>query len=173
MVTKHGKAPSGQWGPPDPRLIYALGQFVMSWSLIESTLEIGISKQLGLNPLEASVVTAGLQFRNRAAILLSLLNRDPAANAAAIKTIKAIQGVSHRNDILHSVVGGGANTIWFNRRKTAEQFASKFEVYDLTRLSDASSECASLAMDLMSDLGIGRDDYRSFFQEAHNAANKV
>jgi hypothetical protein len=88
----------------------------MSWSLIESTLEIGISKQLKLDPLEASIVTAGAQFRNRVAILMSLLNRDPAANASAIKTIKNIQNLSHRNDILHSVVGGSATTIWTTSR---------------------------------------------------------
>jgi hypothetical protein len=173
VVTKHGKAPSGQWEPPDPSLIHALGQFVMSWSLIESTLEIGISKQLKLDPLEASIVTAGAQFRNRAAILMSLLNRDPPANASAIKTIKNIQNISHRNDILHSVVGGSATTIWFNRRKTGDQFASKIEVYDLTRLSEAAAECTDLATTLMADLGISPDDYRMFFQEAHNAANKV
>jgi hypothetical protein len=173
MVTKHGKAPSGQWEPPDPRLIHALGQFVMSWSLIEATLEIGISKQLSLDPLEASIVTAGAQFRNRAAILLSLLNRNPPANAPSVKTIKKIQNISHRNDMLHSVVGGSATTIWFNRRETGDQFTSKIEEYDLDRLSNAAEECTDLATTLMANLDISPDDYRMFFQESHNAANRI
>jgi hypothetical protein len=173
MTKKQGKAPSGHWQPADPRLIEALGHFVMSWSLIESALEIGISKQLGLAPLESSIVTAGLQFRGRASILLSLLNRNSDNYVAAIKTVKNIQNIEDRNDVMHSVVGGSGSTIWFNRRKTGERFASKIEEYDHSRLLGAAFRCTDLATTLMSDLGICADDYRLFFQAAHNAANKV
>lgn len=158
---------------PEEKLTQALGQFIMGWALVESTIEVGIAKQLKLAPFEGSIVTAGLMFKARASILQSLLKRDPKANAAAIDTIKEIQDVEDRNDILHSVIGGSKSQIWFNRRKTQRKFTSKIENYDRQRLLSACLKCSDLASKLQQDLGITNADYSAFFQEAHNAANKA
>jgi len=143
----------------------------MAWSLVESTIEVAIGKQLGVAPLETSIITAGLQFRSRAAVLLSLLNREPSENATAIRIVKDMQSITDRNDILHSVIGGHRQTIWFNRRKTDARFTSKIEPYDFKRLTRAALSCADLATKLQSELDITNEDYSSFFQTAHNAAN--
>jgi hypothetical protein len=164
-------APTGNWQMPNPNLAQMLGHFVMAWSLIEATIEIGIGKQLGTKSLETSIVTAGLMFRARASILMSLLNRDPSKNSEAIRLLKEVEGIEDRNDIMHSVIGGSVDQIWFNRRKTKNRFTSKIERYDQVRLNSTVLNIADLSGELMKALGISRPDYLEFFQQSHNAAN--
>jgi hypothetical protein len=164
-------APTGSWEMPNPQLIQTLGQFVMAWSLIEATIEIGIGKQLGTKPLETSIVTAGLMFRARASILMSLLNRDPSKNSEAIRLLKEVEGIEDRNDIMHSVIGGSASQIWFNRRKTKNRFTSKIERYNQVRMNSTVLHIADLSGSLMKAIGISRADYLDFFQQSHNAVN--
>jgi hypothetical protein len=111
MATKPRKAPDGQWAMPDKELASALGHFIMARSLVESTIEVAIGKQLGLKALESSVVTAGMQFMGRSSTLISLLKLDPAKNAAAIEIVHRMQDIGDRNDILHSIIGGNQNII--------------------------------------------------------------
>lgn len=155
----------------DPHILMMLGNFVLAWSLIESTIEVGIGKQLGTAPLETSIVTAGLMFKARAAILMSLLNRDPKKNEQALNVLKKIEKIEDRNDIMHSVVGGAKNQIWFNRRKTKRIFQSKIETYDAVRMSGLVLEVADLSVSLMKALGVDKDHYLAFFQQSHNAVN--
>ncbi len=81
--------------------------------------------------------------------------------------------ITDRNDILHSVAGGSTNDIWFNRRKTDVVFSSKIVRYDTAKLLNIALKCSQLSSDIMSDLGITKADYVSFFQQAHNKANQV
>jgi hypothetical protein len=164
-------APTGNWQMPNPKLTQMLGQFVMAWSLIEATIEIGIGKQLGTQPLETSIVTAGLMFRARASILMSLLNRDSSKNSEAIRLLKEAEGIEDRNDIMHSVIGGSTNQIWFNRRKTKNRFTSKIERYNQVRINSTVLHITDLSGALMAALGISRADYLEFFQQSHNAVN--
>jgi hypothetical protein len=166
-------APTGQWQMPDAKLTQMLGNFVMAWSLIEATIEVGIGKQLGTKPLESSIITAGLMFRARAGILMSLLNREPLKNAKAIRALKQIEDIEDRNDILHSVIGGSVSQIWFNRRKVRRKLTSKIEKYNQVRMNSTVLSVAELSGQLMAALGITREDYLAFFQESHNAANKA
>jgi hypothetical protein len=167
------KAPSGQWGMPADMLAAALGHFVMAWSSVEAVIEVAIKKQLRLKPLESSVVTAGLQFKARCSILMSLLNREPEKYADAIAALKAMKNIQDRNDILHSVIGGSKTVIWFNRRRTDDTFKSKIEKYDCMRLWNAALQCGDLSTALMKALKITKRDYLAFFHTAHNAANKL
>jgi hypothetical protein len=165
-------APTGKWQMPDPKLTEMLGHFIMAWSLIEAAIEVGIGKQLGTKPHESSIVTAGLMFKARSSILMSLLNREPQKNERAIQVLKKIEDIEDRNDIMHSVIGGSADQIWFNRRKTKRKFTSKIENYNQVRLNSVVLATSQLAGELMKALGIERHDYLTFFQESHNAANR-
>lgn len=174
MRAKHAKAPSGKWESPDDRLAGALGRFVMAWSLVEAAIEVGIHKQIERTPLFASIITAGLQFKGRRAILSSLLSRIPKhENAEALRILGEIGKLQDRNDIMHSVIGGDKNAIWFNRRITANEFTSKIEYYDVNRFLAAALECSDLAGKLMAALGITGEEYTAFFQDAHNSANSL
>ena len=167
------KAPDGKWAMPDKEITSALGQFIMAWSLVESTIEVAIGKELGLKALESSVVTAGMQFMGRSSTLLSLLKLHPLKHAKAIEIVNKMQEIGDRNDILHSVIGGSQNLIWFNRRTTRKKFASRIENYDRKRLLEVTVKCADLSTELMRNLGITSADYTRFFQDSHNAANKA
>jgi hypothetical protein len=92
---------------------------------------------------------------------------------SARKFLKEIEDIEDRNDIMHSVIGGSASQIWFNRRKVRRKFTSKIEKYDQVRINSTVLHIADLSGKLMSALGITRDDYLAFFQESHNAANKA
>jgi len=166
-------APTGKWAMPDPKLAQMLGHFIMAWSAIEATIEIGIGKQLCTKPLETSIVTAGLMFRPRLSILMSLLNRDPVKNAEAIRLLKEVGDIEDRNDIMHSVIGGSASMIWFNRRKTKNTFTSKIEKYNQIRLNSTVLAILDLSDKLMKALGVTKEDYLSFFQDSHNAVNSA
>lgn len=98
--------PQGKWEMPDELLTSALGHFILSWALVEATIEIAIAKELGVDAHAGSIVTAVVQFRGRASILSSLLNRDPKRNANALRAIKELTTVTDRNDMLHGVAGG-------------------------------------------------------------------
>ena len=45
------------------RLAASLGNFVMTWSNFELIIDVGIKKQLGLDPKRAVIVTSGLRIR--------------------------------------------------------------------------------------------------------------
>lgn len=174
MAIKPQKAaPTGKWDIPNMPLLQMLGSFVLSWSAIEASIEVCISRELGLKPLESSIVTAGLMFKARSSILLSLLNRDAKKNEKAISVLKKILELEDRNDIMHSVIGGSDSQIWFNRRKTNRHFASKIEVYKLDRMAALSLQCSDLAAELMKICKITKENYVTFFQESHNRANNI
>jgi hypothetical protein len=174
-MPKHPQKPAatGQWEMPNSKLAERLGQFVMAWSLIETTIEIGIGKELGTAALETSIVTAGLMFRARAAIFMSLLNRDSTKNAGALRLLKEIVNLEDRNDFMHSVIGGNADMLWFNRRKTKEKFTSKIENYPIVRMTSTLLHCTELSVNLGRVLKITKGDYLKFFQDSHNAANNI
>ncbi|MPY74600.1 MAG: hypothetical protein GEU87_10095 [Alphaproteobacteria bacterium] len=166
-------APIGEWELPNQDLLAALGTFVIAWSGIETTVEAGIHKQTGLPPLESSIITAGLMFKSRTAILSSLLNRNPEKNAQALAIVRQIEALSDRNDIVHGIIGGNKTKIWFNRRKTGRKFTSKIEDYDLERLRALALKYADLSGELFKALGLTKDSYLKFLQQAHNDANRA
>ena len=51
------------------RLAASLGNFVMTWSNFELIIDVGIKKQLGLDPKRAVIVTSGLGFERKSSIL--------------------------------------------------------------------------------------------------------
>ena len=157
---------------PEEPLVAALGHLVIAWSTIEAVIEVAIAKQLGLGSLDGSVVTASILFQGRAKMLLSLLHRDEEKNNAAIRTVKAMQGLTDRNDILHSVIGASKQEIWFNRRKTDVRYTSKIERYNRERLLRAAARYTELATQLMAALEISREDFLWFLHNSHNAANR-
>jgi hypothetical protein len=171
MSRNSKKGTAGKWELPAKPLAAALGYFIMGWSRIDGMMEVAIVKELGLGALDGSTVTAGLQFRGRSEILLSLLNRDPIKNKTAIHVVKDMQNLSERNDILHSVMGKSPSAISFYRRRTNGRFTSKIERYDEERLLRLTLRCSGLADQLQHALEIRTDDYLSFFHTSHNAAN--
>jgi len=155
------------------RAIYGLGFFVISWSVLEATLEVAIAKQLGLGPKDGSHITAGMQFKPKAVMLKSLLNRDKTKNAGAIATVDKVMQRGERNDALHSVIGWDERGLVLNRRRNdSGTFTSKEKPYTGVQFITVALEIAGLSGDLKSALGISDVDYVNWLQEAHKEANK-
>ena len=56
----------------------AYGLFMISWSVLETTIEAAIMKQLQLDSQRTLIITTSMQFRQRVNILCSLLElNDP------------------------------------------------------------------------------------------------
>ncbi len=152
--------------------IHCLGLFVIGWSTMEGTLEVAIGKLLGLRPYDASVVTAGLQFKAKAITLRGLLNRDPKKHKEALEALGKIQNFSDRNDLLHGLAGMDYQGLNIMRRKSDGKLKSVKKQYSALRLTYISHQITHLAMQLQNALQISNDDYYTFFGTAHNEANK-
>lgn len=135
--------------------------------MIEATLEVAIAKQLGLNPLEGSIVTAGMQFKARATTLRALLERDSASNAAAIATLCSIQKMPDRNDIMHGIGGINEAGLFFYRRKTDNSFKSTEKLYNATALAILAAKVSLLAAQLRGSLELSDRKCEKFFHTAH------
>lgn len=156
------------------RAFHALGFFVAAWSVLEASLEVAISKQIGLNALDSSHITAGMQFKPKAVMLKSLLGRDKAKNAKAIEILNQMMNRGERNDLLHSVVGFNSQELVFTRRRNDRgRFTSEEKPYRWDQLVILATDMADLSASLKNELGISDGDYESWLQEAHREANKA
>ena len=106
-------------------------------------------------------------------MLLGLLNRDPAKNAAAIKILKSLMNRGERNDIIHSISMPVGDRMTFTRRKSDGTFRVKAFSMTGKELAVLSLEMAELAVGLQNALGITADSYTRSLQEAHKAAAKL
>lgn len=152
--------------------IYAMGLFILSWGMIEGTLEMAIAKELHLDAFNGSIVTAGLQSKAKSMLLRSLLERSPDANAEKIALIKFIQQQAIRNDVAHGIPGINEMGLTFFRRTTDGTFKSVLKKYSDNEMLLTAKQVGEWALQMQALFGITEDDHQAFFQEAHNAANK-
>lgn len=151
---------------------FLLGQFIQGWSMVEGTLEVAVGQLLKLDPIEGSIVTAGLQMRAKTVLLQALLNRDATANDAALKVVRGIQNFSDRNDMLHGIYRKTNHGIMFTRRRNDGYFRSETKTYSNADLFDVCIKVADVATDLWRVLGITERSYSDYLNDAHNAQIK-
>ena len=72
---------------------------------------------------------------------------------------------------MHGVIIGSKSLIWFNRRKTQGKFTSKIEKYDAQRLLMVALRSSDLSNALIKAQRVSAKDYKSFFQDSHNAVD--
>lgn len=163
---------SDTFGDIQKEATFALGLFVNAWSTVEGTLDVAISKQLGLNPLDGSIITAGLPFRAKSDTLKGLLTRNRDENADALDVLAKIKNMPDRNDLLHGIAGASEHGLVFTRRTNHGEFKSTDKHFSTERLLRLSVEVTELVRTLQSHLEITEIDYISFFEESHSATIK-
>jgi hypothetical protein len=151
----------------------ALGLFVLGWSLLEGYLEYAIAHQLKLSPRDASLITAGMQFRPKADLLRALLNRRPKRNKAALQILSTIQSKPERNDLLHGVAGSTGIGLWFVRRRNDGRLRSEPKLFTTRKLLDLHSEIHSLRKSLQEELRFTDGEVQHYFHTAHKAATRA
>lgn len=87
--------------------IYLFGVFMTGWSVLESVIQAGIMKQLGVDARKAVVVTGKLQFGQRVQLLVGLLKEKGTFDQAAVKTLTALEKLGKRNIIVHGTIDVG------------------------------------------------------------------
>ena len=156
---------SDPYGDVQRDATFALGLFILAWSSVEGTMDVAISKQLKISPLEGSIITAGLPFRAKATILKGLLIRDKIKNKEAIGAVNTLLKKPDRNDILHGIAGANENGLVFTRRKSDGTFFSIEKPYTTERLLRLAAEVSQIVQ----RFGVTEEEYRGFFHVSHNA----
>lgn len=133
----------------------AYGLFMISWSVLETTIEAAIMKQLQLDSQRTLIITTSMQFRQRVNILCSLLELNDPNNENykdAIKLLKKIERDAKRNMLVHGhiivgvpgeltfvksniVDGYNANRATFNQRQLLEH---------ITRITNKTDQLSGL-----------------------------
>ncbi|MFL5005675.1 MAG: hypothetical protein ACJ8DU_00110 [Microvirga sp.] len=79
------------------------GNFLILWSRFELIVEVALMRELGLKPLQNSVVFASIPFEAKLCILQSLLTLDDKDSTGANLLADARQA-AERNGFIHSVI---------------------------------------------------------------------
>ena len=137
--------------------------------MMEGTLDVYIAKELNLGPLDGSIITAPLQFKAKSVLLQSLLYRNESKNKAALATLKALQNMGDRNDLVHGLVQTRDDGLSFLRRRNDGFFKSEEKPYSLERLALLSLEMAQHVAALRHHAGVTEREVSDFFDDAHNA----
>jgi hypothetical protein len=139
------------------------GLFMINWSLLETVIEVAISKQAEMHPLEGSIMTASLGFQARASILRSLLALDASQEAKdAIKEINLATQEANRNLIIHGQVFAEGESLIFVHRKVDQSLTAKRVVVNSETMLQRASKLKESIMRIQSLLSIADDDLHEF-----------
>lgn len=150
-----------------------LGKFLLTWAAYEALLEVAIWQQLKIAPLEASMITASLQFKAKCHLLISLLKRDAAKNKDAIKALSEGMNFGERNLIVHGVFFTNSEGAHIFRRKCDGKFTSQRKRLGAPDIREAGLKLLGFSRRLQGALRISDDEFSLYFQTAHNDAARL
>ena len=153
--------------------LHSLGMFVLSWSVLESYLEVGIAKQLALNSRDGAIVTASLQFKGRVSLLKGLLSRDSDRYAAPIATLNLLMNRADRNDLLHGVLSIAPAGLVFTRRKSDGTLKISKKGHTARSLRKTATEIASVTRSLAHALNITDDEFKRYWADDEHEVKVV
>jgi len=88
---------------------FLVGRFMYEWALLESAINGGVGKLLGMDAVEETIATNNMQFRNKANILKTVIDLRGGGDdwaKAAHKDIEKICDLSlDRNIVAHTIFG--------------------------------------------------------------------
>ncbi|WP_417593087.1 hypothetical protein [Owenweeksia hongkongensis] len=108
--------------PVPEKHLKAIGDIIISFALLESSLQFLIGRIINIDQRIQHVITAELSFRNLRGLLTSLYLETYSNDSkfAELKTliIQAAKLEAERNKIVHSIWGAGENENFITRIKT-------------------------------------------------------
>jgi len=111
-----------------------LGFFYGAWAVSDALMDCAIGRTLRLTHAETHIVTAGMPFGRKIALLRSLVNRGNHKNKQKIiQSINTIQNESLRNIFAHSYLASDEKTVSFiERSHSADYWAKETHFYHET-----------------------------------------
>jgi hypothetical protein len=103
------------------QVIHLYGVFMVAWSVLEGVIQTAIMKELQISPQKAIIVTAGMQFRQRVAVLCSLLKLSSPDRDAAVALLRKIEKKGKRNMLVHGhIIVGVPGQLTFVKSSASE-----------------------------------------------------
>lgn len=103
------------------QVIHGFGMFMVAWSVLEGVIQVAIMKELQVSSAKAIVVTAGMQFRQRVAVLSSLLKLSDTNRKPAIALLRKIEKKGNRNMLVHGhIIVGVPGLLTFVKSSASE-----------------------------------------------------
>lgn len=149
-------------------VIARYGLFMIAWSVLDSTVQAAIGKQLKVSPQKTLIVTTGMQFRQRVGVLCSLLRLDGTDHSETLKLLQRAEKNARRNMLVHGhIIVGTPGQLRFIKTSAAEEGLSaksvSFTAGDLQKhilLTNATTE------KLQALLGVSDSDIQLLVDEA-------
>lgn len=154
------------------RLVTLLGNFIVVWSVFDTTIDAAITKQLNLDPTRGAIVTSGLGFERKLSILRSLLHlRDPEFTDAVTK-LDEIVSCARRNVLLHGHVWIGASNIEFIKVDTDHKVKARKAAYDPLRFAAVLTQICNAIDEVQILLGVSEDERMAICNVGKSLASK-
>ena len=83
------------------QVLHRYGMFMVTWSILDGVVQAALMKQLQLDPERALIVTTSMQFRQRVAVLSSLLRLLGSQHQEAIALLQKLEKSARRNALVH------------------------------------------------------------------------
>lgn len=146
---------------------------MVAWSVVDSAVQTALMKELKLTPIQGQIVTTNMQFRQRTAVLRSLLGLHGEKHREAIRLLQRLEKGARRNMLVHGhIIVGVPGQLTFVKSSVSEDAGFKakkasFTAEALTRHIIALTEKTNRLQNL---LGVTDSDMQSLSDAALHIA---
>jgi hypothetical protein len=114
-------------------VIHHYGLFMVAWSVLESVVQAGIMKELKLKPVQAQILTSSMMFRQRVAVLSSLLRLRREPPSQAILLLSKLETGARRNALVHGhIIVGIPGQLTFVKSSVSDETGFKARKFVFT-----------------------------------------
>jgi hypothetical protein len=135
-------------------LAATLGNFTVTWSILDLILDATIMRQLKINATRAAIVTSGLGFERKLSIVRCLLNLHGSKYSSALAKIATIQQIAHRNVLMHGHVHPTKNALRFVKVDTDHKMKARSVSLERDKFGKVVAEISRLMAEFQSEVGV-------------------
>lgn len=107
-------------------VVFLYGMFMVAWSVLDGVVQAAIMKELRLDAPRAQIVTTAMQFRQRVAVLSSLLRLHGPKYDSAIRILTKVEKSARRNMLVHGhIIVGVPGQLTFVKSSASEDAGFK------------------------------------------------
>lgn len=156
---------------PDFLLFY--GMFHGLWSSLDLLLGWGIHKFLNIDYERTHILTAGMEFGRKCAVLRNLAHRsnDP-HRSDIINLIGRVQNESKRNVFAHAILVGNPSSVTFIDRTRGGDYAATEHTFTLKEWCNHVEAVGHIAAELTDALGVSDQEFHDFAMAALSTNTK-